>query len=98
MRINLCIAATTVGAITYIARGGALQADAGESSAGRRRHNGIGLSRKTVRGTLLAVDDGVEFFHERWAYVDFHSFELSVKEPTLNSFQNRPWHELVRHQ
>ena len=42
-------------------------------------------------------DDGVEFIYERWAYVDMDSFELSAEEPTPNSYQNRPGHELVMH-
>jgi hypothetical protein len=53
--------------------------------------------RNTVRGTLLVDDNGVEFrspkFHQRWAYIDIHSFELSANELTLNSYQNRPWRE-----
>jgi hypothetical protein len=53
--------------------------------------------KKAVPGTLLLDDDGVEFrsakFNQRWAYVDLHSFDLSARELTLDSYQNRPWHE-----
>lgn len=53
--------------------------------------------RKAMPGTLLLDDDGVEFrsakFHERWAHVDIHSFDLSARELTLNTCQNRPWPE-----
>ena len=55
------------------------------------------ILKKAVPGTLLIDDDGVEFqsqkFHERWAYVDIRSFDLSAKEITLESYQRRPWHE-----
>jgi hypothetical protein len=55
------------------------------------------LSKKAVPGTLLLDDDGVEFrsakFNQRWAYVEIHSFDLSTRELTLTSYQNRPWHE-----
>lgn len=53
--------------------------------------------RKTVPGTVLIDDSGVEFqsarFRKRWAYVDIRSFDLSAKELTLESYQRRPWHE-----
>ena len=93
MRINVIGAAVVCG-IAFSTPRGALHAEFGESLAGRFRHK---LLRKTVRGTLLVANDGVEFFHERWATVDLHSFDLSAKEPTLNSYQNHPRQELVRH-
>ncbi|SRR5712691_4475475 len=97
MRINVTIAATVVGGIVFITLGGALHADAGESPSWEAPAQWHRLLRKAVHGTLLVDDDGVEFrsakFHERWAYVDIHSFELSAKELTLNSYQNRRWHE-----
>ena len=53
--------------------------------------------QKAIPGTLLIDDEGVEFqspkFHERWAYVDIRSFDLSAKEITLESYQRRQWHE-----
>ena len=55
------------------------------------------LLKKAVPGTLLIDDDGVEFrsakFNQRWAYVEIHSIDLSTREVTLTSYQNRPWHE-----
>lgn len=93
MRINVSIAAGLVCGIAFARQGGGFQTEFGASVAGRFRHK---LLRKTVRGTLLA-DAGVEFFHEPWAQVDLHGFELSAKEPTLNSYQNLPWHEPARH-
>ncbi len=94
MRINVSIAATVVCGIALSTPGGAFHAEFGASLAGRFRHK---LLSKTVCGILLAADDGVESFHERWAYVDLHSFEFPAKEPTLNSYQNLPRHELVRY-
>jgi hypothetical protein len=95
-RINVSIAAIVSG-IAFIAPGGPLYADTGQSPRWQAPAEWRRVLRKTVRGTLLVDDDGVEFrsakFHERWAYVDIHSFELSSKELTLNSYQNRPWHE-----
>jgi len=55
------------------------------------------LLKKPVSGILLLDDDGVEFrsakFNQRWPYVDIHSIDLSMRELTLTSYQNRPWHE-----
>jgi hypothetical protein len=93
MRINVSIAAAVVCGIAFSTPRGAFHAEFGASLAGRFRHK---LLRKTVHGTLQA-DDGVEFIHERCSHVDLHGFELSAKEPTLNSYQNLPWYELVRH-
>lgn len=54
------------------------------------------LLKKDVPGSLVLDDAGVEFrspkFNQRWAYVDIHTFDLSARELTLNSYQNRPWH------
>ena len=94
MRINVSIEATVVRGTAFNAPGGALHAEFGESLAGRFRHK---LLRKTLRGTLLVADDGAEFFHELWAHVDLHSFEVSAKGTTLNSYRIRPSHEPVRH-
>lgn len=55
------------------------------------------LLKKAVLGNLVLDDTGVEFrspkFTERWAYVDIHSFDLTARELTLTSYQNRPWHQ-----
>ena len=54
------------------------------------------LLKKDVPGSLMLDDAGVQFrspkFNQRWAYVDIHSFDLSARELTLDSYQNRPWH------
>ena len=54
------------------------------------------LLKKAVPGTLVLNDAGVEFrspkFNQRWAYIDIHSFDVSARELTLISYQNRPWH------
>ncbi|MDP8989975.1 MAG: hypothetical protein M3N41_07835 [Acidobacteriota bacterium] len=53
--------------------------------------------KKAVPGTLLLDDDGVEFqsakFHQRWAYVEIHSFDLSAQELAITGYENRHWHE-----
>jgi hypothetical protein len=55
------------------------------------------LLKKAVPGSLVLDDAGVEFrspkFNQRWAYVDIHSLDLSARELTLDSYQNRTWHE-----
>ena len=54
------------------------------------------LLQKDVPGSLMLDDAGVEFrspkFNQRWAYVDIHGLDLSARELTLASYQNRPWH------
>lgn len=54
------------------------------------------LLKKAVPGTLVLDDAGVEFrspkLNQRWAYVDIHSVDLSTRNLTLDSYQNRPWH------
>ena len=53
--------------------------------------------KKAVAGTLLLDDSGVEFrsakLNQRWSYTDIHSFDLSLRDLTLLSYQNRPWHQ-----
>jgi hypothetical protein len=52
---------------------------------------------KSVPGTLFIDDDGVEFrspkLKEHWAWLDIYSFDLSGREFTLISYQNRPLRE-----
>jgi len=52
---------------------------------------------KSVPGTLLIDDTGVEFrsakLKERWPWLDIYSFDLSAGEFTLIGYQNRPLHE-----
>jgi hypothetical protein len=53
--------------------------------------------KKAEPGTLLVDRDGVEFrsakFTHRWKYIDIHTFDLSQRELSLLTYQNRPWHE-----
>ncbi len=53
--------------------------------------------KKAEPGTLLLDGDGVEFrsakFNHRWNYGEIHTFDLSQRELTLLTYQNRPWHE-----
>lgn len=52
--------------------------------------------KKSEPGSLTLDADGVEFrsakFSQQWKYVDIHTFELSQRELTLLTYQNRPWH------
>jgi hypothetical protein len=52
---------------------------------------------KSVPGTLLIDDAGVEFQSakrkQRWAWLDIYSVDLSAREFTLITYQNRPWRE-----
>ena len=96
MKTRLTVIAVFAAGIAQAQSGGAASPNAKppgwQTSA--RWHRFLG---KTIPGTLLINQDGVEFqspkFHGRWSYVDIHSFELSPTELTLNSYQNRPWHE-----
>ena len=53
--------------------------------------------KKAAPGTLLLDADGVEFqsagFHHRWKYIDIQTFDLSGRELTLFTYDNRHWHE-----
>ena len=75
---------------------GAVLANAAQSELWQAPANWHRLLKKDVPGSLVLDDAGVEFrspkFTQRWAYVDIHSFDLSARELTLDSYQNRPWH------
>lgn len=53
--------------------------------------------QKAEPGTLLLKADGVEFrsakLSRRWEYVDIHTFDLSQRQLTLITYENRHWHE-----
>jgi hypothetical protein len=53
--------------------------------------------KKAESGTLTLDSDGVEFrsakFSQRWKYLDIHTFDLSQRELTFLTYQNRQWHE-----
>ena len=95
-KFNILTAAVLGGVLLVASNGGAL-ASAAQSEHWQTPAQWHRLLKKAVPGTLLLDDDGVEFrsakFNQRWAYVDIHSFDLSTRELTLTSYQNRPWHE-----
>jgi hypothetical protein len=53
--------------------------------------------KKAEGGTLMLDADGVEFrspkFSRRWKYLDIHTFDLSGRDLTLLTYENRRWHE-----
>ena len=53
--------------------------------------------KKAEAGTLMLDAEGVEFrspkFRRRWKYIDVHTFNLSSRELTLLTYENRHWHE-----
>lgn len=53
--------------------------------------------KKAEPGTLLLEADGVEFrsakLSRRWNYVDIQTFDLSQRDLTLLTYENRQWHE-----
>jgi len=75
---------------------GAVLANAAQSELWQAPAKWHRLFKKAVLGSLAVDDAGVEFrspkFNQRWAYVDIHSFDLSARELTLDSYQNRHWH------
>ena len=75
---------------------GAVLANAAQSELWQAPANWHRLLKKDVPGSLVLDDTGVEFrspkFNRRWAYIVIHSFDLSARELTLDSYQNRPWH------
>lgn len=75
---------------------GAVLANAAQFEFWQAPANWHRLLKKDVPGSLVLDDAGVEFrspkYNQRWAYVDIHSFDLSARELTLDSYQNRPWH------
>ena len=100
MRISVAIAATVIGGIAFNTLGGALHADSGKSPRWLAPVQWHRLLRKTGRElcswTTVAWNFGRRNFISAGHTSIIRSFELSLKEFTLNSYQNRPWHELVR--
>jgi len=92
MRIQIAFCAAVLAAT---AATGLLTAQAtGHWQSAARWHRTL---ERSVPGTLLIDDAGIEFrsakWKERWAWLDIDSFDLSARELTLISYQNRPWHE-----
>ena len=76
---------------------GAVLANAAQSELWRTPASWHRLLKKAVPGSLVLDNAGVAFrsakFNQRWAYVDIHSFDLSARELTITSYENRPWHQ-----
>lgn len=53
--------------------------------------------RKPVQGILSIGNGGIEFrstaFTHRWTYLEIHTFDLSSRELTLTTYEDRRWHE-----
>lgn len=69
-------------------------AQAPQWQAAARWHRSL---KKSVPGVLVLDNDGVKFrsakLSRQWSYVEIHSFDLSVRELTLLTYERRPWHE-----
>lgn len=86
-----------VGGVFVLAPNTPLPASSSQSEGWQTPAQWHRLLKKAVPGTLLIDDDGVEFrsakFNQRWPFVEIHSFDLSTRDLTLTSYQNRPRHE-----
>ncbi len=95
-KLNISVAAVLGGALVIASNGAALAAPAqsGHWETPAKWHR---LLKKAVSGTLAIDPEGVEFrssiFNRRWPNVEIHSFDLSMRELTIISYQNRRWHE-----
>lgn len=93
MRRNLCISALLAGC-GMIASYDPLYAGAEQWHAAAKWRRTL---KRAEAGTLLLDANGVEFqstrFRRRWEYVDIHTFDLSERELTLLTYENRRWHE-----
>ena len=97
MKTRIGLAITVFGWMSLTPSSREAYAATAESPTWQSSGNWHRVLRKAVPGTLLIDDAGVEFrsakFHGRWDYVDIRSFDLSLKELVLDSYQDRPWHE-----
>jgi hypothetical protein len=93
MRSNL-IALTVVTICGIAAIPNPISAQAAQWQAPAKWHRSL---KKAEPGTLLLDRNGVEFrsakFNHRWKYIEIHTFDLSLRELTLLTYENRPWHE-----
>ena len=93
MRRNLIISAV-VTAFGVVAIPSPSSAQAAQWQTPARWHRAL---KKSEPGTLALDADGVEFrsakFSQRWKYTEIHTFDLSQRELTLLTYQNRHWHE-----
>lgn len=55
------------------------------------------MPKKPLSGTLIIDSEGVEFrsakLSRRWSFLDIHTFDLSKRDFTLTTYENRQWHE-----
>ena len=90
--VIVAISGLVLGMASKTALASAAQADQWQTAAKWHR-----TLKKAEPGTLLFDGDGVEFrsakFSHRWKHEDIHTFDLSRRELTLFTYQNRPWHE-----
>jgi hypothetical protein len=98
MRSNFnVLVSAVVGGVFVLGSATPLLASSSQSEQWQKPAQWHRLLKKAVPGTLLIDDDGVEFrsakFNQRWPYVEIHSFDLSTRDLTLTSYQNRPRHE-----
>ena len=93
MRSNLIVlTVVTICAIAAMPSPSSAQAEQWQTPAKWHR-----TLKKAEPGTLVFDRDGVEFrsakLNQRWKYIEIHTFDLSQRELTLLTYQNRPWHE-----
>jgi hypothetical protein len=95
-KFNISAVAMLNGALVIASNGAALTAPA-QSEHWETPAKWHQLLKKAVLGTLVVDAEGVEFhsakFNQRWPNAEIHSFELSTREFTITSYQNRRWHE-----
>jgi hypothetical protein len=86
-----------LGSVLVIASNGAAFAVPAQSEHWETPAKWHQLLKKAVSGTLVVDREGVEFrsakFNQRWPNVEIHTFDLSTRELTITSYQNRHWHE-----
>ena len=92
MRSNLIFFAVVICGITATPTQSSAQTEQWQTPAKWHR-----TLKKAEPGTFVLDGDGIEFrsakFSQRWKYVEIHTFDLSKRELTLLTYQNRPWHE-----
>lgn len=95
-KFNISAVAMLGGALVIASNGAALAGSA-QSEHWETPAKWHQLLKKGVPGTLVVDREGVEFrsakFNQRWPNVEIHSFDLSTRELTITSYQNRRWHE-----
>ena len=79
--------------LVVLSSGAAFAADLSWQSAAKWHRT----LKKAIPGTLVFDQNGVEFrsskLTQRWTFVDVHSFDVSLHDITLLTYESRPWHE-----